>query len=70
MTLLNMKSRAVTSVLLAVLLGVPLWAQTSPRPTNPPPSKNLDELGLQVQDQPRGQSQVFAGEGARATLAK
>jgi hypothetical protein len=52
-------------LLLALLLAFPLWAQTAQQQSNPPNSKSLDELGLQVQDQKSSQSP--AGEGARAT---
>ena len=51
-------------VLLAMVLTLPVWAQTAGQQRNPP-NKNLDELGLQVQDQQ--QSTAHAGEGARAT---
>jgi hypothetical protein len=60
-----MKIRNSKLVLLAVLLALPVWAQTALQQSNPPPAKNLDELGLQVQDQ--RQSTANAGEGARAT---
>ena len=52
-------------LLLALLLAFPLWAQTAQQQSNPPNSKSLDELGLQVEDQKSSQSP--AGEGARAT---
>src|SRR6266576_2528655 len=52
-------------LLLALLLAFPLWAQTAQQQSNPPNSKSLDELGLQVQDQKSSQSPT--GEGARAT---
>ncbi len=67
MTLVNMKTRTVTPVLLAVLLALPVWAQTAQPQSNLPKSKNLGELGLEVQDQQ--QSQAPAGEGARAPQA-
>ena len=60
-----MKIRNSKLVLLAMLLALPVWAQTALQQSNPPPAKNLDELGLQVQDQ--RQSTANAGEGARAT---
>jgi hypothetical protein len=52
---------------LLLALALPLWAQTAQPQTNPPKAKNLDELGLQLQDQQK--SQAPAGEGARATPA-
>ena len=54
-------------LLLTLLLAFPLWAQTAPQQSNPPNSKSLDELGLQVQDQKSSQSQTR--EGARPTTA-
>ena len=50
---------------LVLTLAIPVWAQSAQPQT--PAKKPLDELGLQVQDQPGGQSQPSAGEGARAT---
>jgi hypothetical protein len=44
-------------------------AQTSP-PSDRANSKTIDELGLQVQDQPSGTSQTPAGEGVPATPEK
>ncbi len=52
-------------VLLALLLALPVWAQTALQQNNPPPSKSLDELGLQVQDEQK--SPAHPGEVARAT---
>jgi hypothetical protein len=62
-----MRIRNSKLVLLAMLLALPVWAQTALQQSNPPPAKSLDELGLQVQDQ--RQSTANAGEGARATQA-
>ncbi len=50
-----------------MLLALPVWAQTALQQSSPPPAKNLDELGLQVQDQQ--QSTAHAGEGAPSTQA-
>jgi hypothetical protein len=61
----KMRIRNSKLVLLAVLLALPVWAQTALQQSNPPPAKSLDELGLQLQDQ--RQSTANAGEGARAT---
>jgi hypothetical protein len=47
---------------LLFVLSLPVWAQTAQTPSD---SRTLNQLGLQVQDQPR--SQAPAGEGARAT---
>jgi hypothetical protein len=63
----KMRIRNSKLVLLAVLLALPVWAQTALQQSNPPPAKSLDELGLQVQDQ--RQSTANAGGGARATQA-
>src|SRR5258705_12492660 len=52
-------------LLLTLVLAFPLWAQTAPQQRNPPNSKSLDELGLQVQDQKSSQSPT--GEGTQAT---
>ncbi len=60
-----MRIRNSKLVLLAMLLALPVWAQTALQQSSPAPGKNLDELGLQVQDQQ--QSTAHAGEGARAT---
>jgi hypothetical protein len=54
-------------VLLAIVMALPVWAQTTLQQNNPPPSTNLDELGLQVQDQPRGKTKTRAGESTQAT---
>jgi hypothetical protein len=62
-----MRIRNSKLVLLAMLLALPVWAQTAQPQGNPAKSKSLDELGLQVQDQ--RQSTANAGEGARATQA-
>ncbi len=67
MTFVRMKVRNFALVLLAALLALPVWAQTASQQDNPTKSKNLDDLGLQVQDQPQGSSS--AGGGARATQA-
>jgi hypothetical protein len=64
-SVVKMRTRNNKLVLLAMLLALPLWGQTAPRQSNPPATKKLDELGLQVQDQQ--QSTAHAGEGARAT---
>jgi hypothetical protein len=58
-----MRSRIAFAILLAALFALPAWAQTT---QTAPKNKTLDELGLQVQDQP-GKP---AGEGARATQAQ
>jgi len=60
-----MRIRNSKRVLFALLLALPVWVQTALQQNSPPPSKNLDELGLQVQD--LQQSTAHAGEGARAT---
>src|SRR5216684_490119 len=60
-----MRIRNIKRVLFALLLSLPVWVQTALQQNSPPPSKNLDELGLQVQD--LQQSTAHAGEGARAT---
>ncbi len=62
-----MRIRNSKLVLLAMLLALPVWAQTALQQSSPPPAKNLDELGLQVQDQQ--QSTAHAGEGAPSTQA-
>ena len=61
---MKMKIRTIAPVLLALLLTLPVGAQTAPRQSNPSHSNNLDELGLQVQDQQGGQSQTSAGARA------
>ena len=61
----KMRIRNSKLILLAVLLALPVWAQTALQQSNPPSAKSVDELGLQVQDQ--RQSTANAGEGARAT---
>ena len=52
-----------------IVLGAALsaWAQTTQTPSSK--SKDLHELGLQVQDQPSGKPGTPAGEGARAKQA-
>ncbi len=62
---MRLKIGTVALALLAVLLGFPIWAQTTLPQTNPANSKTLDQLGLQVQEQQ--QPQTPAGDAARAT---
>src|SRR6266404_2652086 len=64
-SVVKMRTRNNKLVLLAMLLALPLWGQTAPRQSNPPATKKLDELGLQVQDEQK--SPAHPGEGARAT---
>jgi hypothetical protein len=66
-SVLKMRIRNSKLVLLAMLLALPVWAQTAQPQGNPAKSKSLDELGLQVRDQQ--QSTAHAGGGARATQA-
>src|SRR5258705_13306045 len=66
MILVKMKIRTVAPILL-VVLSLSIWAQTSPQQSSSQKSKNLDELGLQVQDSQ--QRQTTAGEGAHAAEA-
>jgi len=63
----KIRIRSIALHFLAALLALTVCAQTARQQTNPLPSTDLDELGLQVQDQ--RQSHSPAGEGARATQA-
>jgi hypothetical protein len=68
--------KSTVAILLFALLGCAAWSQDQPQaPAN---NKNVDNLGVQVEDQKDGQShdqpqtapaQTPAGEGARATPA-
>jgi len=58
--------KSAVVVLLFALLVRGAWPQTQPQP--PANNKTLDNLGLQVHDQPQAEpAQAPAGEGARAT---
>jgi hypothetical protein len=63
----RIEPRTIAITLLAMLLALPVWSQTAQTQSHSPNRKNLNELGLEVQD--RQSSPAPAGEGARATQA-